>query len=67
MRIFGKGFNFAQDGPGNRLVYHLSGCNMRCIWCSNPQGFELTAGEDYSTEEIIAESESVFVNIAVPV
>lgn len=58
MRIFGKGFNFAQDGPGNRLVYHLSGCNMRCIWCSNPQGFELTAGEDYSTEEIIAESES---------
>ncbi len=25
MRIFQKGFNFAQDGPGNRLVYHLQG------------------------------------------
>ena len=55
MRIFGKGFNFSQDGPGNRLVYHLSGCNMRCIWCSNPEGMDLNAGKDYSTDEIIDE------------
>lgn len=32
-----KGFNFSQDGPGNRLVYHLWGCNMRCPWCANPE------------------------------
>lgn len=38
IRIFQKGFNYSQDGPGNRLVYHLSGCNMRCPWCSNPEG-----------------------------
>lgn len=39
IKYFGKGFNFSQDGPGNRLVYHLYGCNFRCPWCSNPECF----------------------------
>lgn len=39
IRYFQKGFNFSQDGPGNRLVYHLYGCNFRCPWCSNPECF----------------------------
>lgn len=39
---FQKGFNYSQDGPGNRLVYHLSGCNMFCPWCSNPEGLKRT-------------------------
>ncbi len=38
VKYFQKGFNYSQDGPGNRLVYHLHGCNMRCPWCSNPEG-----------------------------
>ena len=38
IRIFGRGFNYSQDGRGNRLVYHLKGCNMHCPWCSNPEG-----------------------------
>ena len=49
--IFEKGFNYSQDGPGNRLVYHLSGCNMYCPWCSNPEGMN-TAGKEYQTEDI---------------
>ncbi|MDD4000425.1 MAG: radical SAM protein [Bacilli bacterium] len=39
--IFQKGFNYSQDGPGNRLVYHLVGCNMKCPWCSNPEGMDI--------------------------
>lgn len=56
MRIFQKGFNFSQDGPGNRLVYHLSGCNMRCIWCSNPEGMDGKSGTEHSVEELFSEA-----------
>lgn len=38
LKMFQKGFNYSHDRPGNRLVYHLKGCNMRCPWCSNPDG-----------------------------
>lgn len=58
MKIFQKGFNYSQDGPGNRLVYHLQGCNMRCIWCSNPEGMSLSGGKEYTAEQIITESVS---------
>ena len=56
MKIFQKGFNFSQDGPGNRLVYHLQGCNMRCIWCSNPEGMSMDGGREYSPSEIADEA-----------
>lgn len=41
MKIIQKGFNYSQDGPGNRLVYHMQGCNMHCPWCANPEGISL--------------------------
>lgn len=41
LKIIKKGFNYSQDGPGNRLVYHLQGCNMSCPWCANPEGIAL--------------------------
>lgn len=43
IKYFQKGFNYSQDGPGNRLVYHLHGCNFRCPWCSNPEGMNAAA------------------------
>lgn len=54
--IFQKGFNYSQDGPGNRLVYHLSGCSLRCPWCSNPEGKSRGAGKCYTVEEVAAEA-----------
>lgn len=53
---FQKGFNYSQDGPGNRLVYHLSGCNLFCPWCSNPEGLKRTENtKKYTVQEIFNE------------
>lgn len=56
LRYFQHGFNYSQDGPGNRLVYHLQGCNMRCPWCSNPEGMDITdKANEIPIEDIINE------------
>lgn len=55
LRIFQKGFNFSQDGPGNRLVYHLQGCNLRCPWCSNPEGLAQQGGQEYAVDALVDE------------
>lgn len=55
MKIFQKGFNYSQDGDGNRLVYHLQGCNMKCPWCANPEGMK-PEGVIMADEEWILES-----------
>lgn len=28
----------ADDGPGIRTTFFLKGCNLRCLWCHNPEG-----------------------------
>lgn len=53
--VFQKGFNYAQDGTGNRLVYHLQGCNLACPWCSNPEGMSFEGGHILTVEEIVEE------------
>lgn len=57
LEYFQKGFNYGQDGPGNRLVYHLAGCNMRCPWCSNPEGMAAgRAGNRREDVEVVAQA-----------
>lgn len=55
LSIFQKGFHYSQDGPGNRLIYHLQGCNLRCPWCSNPEGLQPKGGTAYPVSELIDE------------
>ena len=68
LKIFQKGFNYSQDGRGNRLIFHLQGCNMKCPWCSNPEGMSLKGTNitekgrarlscrEYEIEELVKES-----------
>ena len=53
LNVFKKGFNYAQDGPGNRLVYHLQGCTMRCAWCSNPEGMVVNGTLLVDTDRLV--------------
>lgn len=55
IKYFQKGFNYSQDGPGNRLVIHLQGCSLHCPWCSNPEGMNIKGGKTISTEELLKE------------
>ena len=67
IKILHRGFNFSQDGPGNRLVYHLQGCNFFCPWCSNPEsiahdgtkmtvdGKEKLSCTEHDTDEVFEE------------
>ncbi len=43
------------DGPGIRLVVFLQGCPMRCLYCHNPDTWDMSGGTPMTVEEIIAE------------
>ncbi len=41
-RIFDIKKFAVHDGPGIRSTVFLKGCPLRCVWCQNPEGLELS-------------------------
>lgn len=41
------------DGPGIRTTVFLKGCNMRCIWCENPESISTTPQISFARERCL--------------
>lgn len=42
------------DGPGIRFVLFMQGCPMRCLYCHNPDTWDMSGGAEMSPDEVLA-------------
>jgi len=47
------------DGPGIRMVIFLQGCNLKCLYCHNPDTIPTKGGNIYNIEELVRRAENM--------
>ena len=43
------------DGPGIRYVLFMQGCPLRCLYCHNPDTWDLSGGREITVQEVLSE------------
>jgi pyruvate formate lyase activating enzyme len=49
------------NGPGVRYTLYLSGCPLRCLYCQNPDTWEMRLGERVSVDQVVGDIEKFLV------
>ncbi|MGB8381452.1 MAG: pyruvate formate-lyase-activating protein [Dermatophilaceae bacterium] len=49
------------NGPGVRYTLYMSGCPLRCLYCHNPDTWEMRMGERVTVGQVVADIEEYLV------